>query len=129
MAQLRQHEEQLAAMGATLVFVGPGSPESAQRFAAEHTGGHAVLSDAERSSYRAAGFSRSPLRTLHWRMLVNAWRAWRQGHRQGRVQGDPWQQGGALAFSAEGEPCFRQSDRAGGDALDVEALLAALSTP
>ena len=47
------------------------------------------------------------------------------GFRQGRVQGDAWQQGGLLLLDADGRVLHRQVDRAGGDPLDVAAVLVA----
>ena len=98
----------------------------AAAFAAEWAGPHPVLSDPSRAVFAAAGMRRSLFATLHWRLLVNAWRAFRSGFRQGKVQGDPWQQGGVLVLDAQGAVRHRQVDRAGGDVLDLEAVLAAV---
>jgi len=95
-------------------------------FAAEWAGPHPVLSDPSRAVFKAAGMRRSLFATLHWRLFVNAWRAFRSGFRQGKVQGDPWQQGGVLVLDARGVIVHRQVDRAGGDPLDLDAVLAAV---
>ena len=123
---MRRLEHDLAAAGARLVFVGSGTPAMAADFATSHAGPHPVLSDVDRSAFRAAGLSRSPFATLHWRLLPNLWRARRRGFRQGRIEGDPWQQGGVLVFDGGGAMCHRQRDAAGGDELDVDAVGAAL---
>jgi hypothetical protein len=85
-----------------------------------------VLSDPTRAVFAAAGMRRSLFATLHWRLFVNAWRAFRRGFRQTSVQGDPWQQGGVLVLDRDGAVRHRQIDRAGGDMLDLDAVLAAL---
>ncbi len=127
---MRAHEAAIAAAGATLVFVGSGLPAMAADFQRTQGGGHPVFSDADRALFRAAGAVRGLGSILHWRLLVNSWRALRAGFRQGRIEGDPYQQGGVVVIEPDGEVRYRQIDRVGGDPLDVEALLASLrSTP
>lgn len=125
-AQLRRREAELAAAGATLVFVGTGTPAMAADFARTHAGPHPVLSDVARRAFAAAGMRRTWLSTLHWRVVRNAFRALRAGFRQGRVLGDPWQQGGVLVFDAAGRLLHQELDAAGGDAIDLDAVMAAL---
>ncbi len=108
------------------MFVGTGTPAMAADFARTHAGPHPVLSDPARATFAAAGMRRSVWATLHWRLLGNAWRALRAGFRQGRVQGDAWQQGGALVLDAAGAVVLRQVDRAGGDPLDADAIVASV---
>jgi len=122
---LRTREAELAAIGATLLFVGNGSPAQAADFASQHAGPHPVFSDRARATYQAAGLRRSWFATLHWRLLRNAWRAFRNGFRQSSVQGDALQQGGVLVFGGGGQLRYQQVDRAGGDELDLAALMAA----
>ncbi len=107
-------------------FVGTGLPAMAASFAAEWAGPHPVLSDPTRAVFAAAGMRRSLFATLHWRLFANAWRAFRSGFRQGKVQGDPWQQGGVLVVDGRGTVVHRQVDRAGGDPLDLDAILVAV---
>lgn len=123
---MRTREQELAAAGARLVFVSTGTPAMAMDFATTHAGGHQVLCDVGRKAFAAAGMKRSLRTTLHWRMAANLWRALRAGFRQGRVQGDPWQQGGVLVFGRRGEVVYEQVDRVGGDELDVAAVLQAV---
>ena len=125
---MRRVEQELQRIGAQLRFVGTGTPAMAADFAKVHAGPHPVLSDSARATFAAGGMRRSPWATLHWRLLVNAWRALRAGFRQARVQGDAWQQGGVLVLDAKGRVLHRQIDRAGGDELDLEAVLAAART-
>jgi hypothetical protein len=122
---LRGREQELAAAGARLVFVGTGSPAMAADFAREHGGPHPVLSDPQRRAFAAAGMRRGPFATLHWRLFANIWRAWRAGFRQRGIQGDPWQQGGVLVFDGQGRVLHQQIDAAGGDPLDLDAVVAA----
>ena len=125
---MRGREAELRAAGARVVFVGTGLPGMAADFARTHGGSFPVLSDVKKSTYRAAGMRRSLWSTLHPRLLLNTWRALRSGFRQGRVQGDPFQQGGALVFDPDGRVVLTEIDRAGGDPLDVGAIVAAAAT-
>ena len=123
---MRSREAEILATGARVLFVGTGLPGMAKSFASEWAGPHPVLSDPTRAVFAAAGMRRSLFATLHWRLFVNAWRAFRRGFRQTSVQGDPWQQGGVLVLGRDGAVRHRQIDRAGGDMLDLDAVLAAL---
>ncbi len=122
---MRRHEAELAAAAARLVFVGTGTPPMAADFARTHAGPHPVFSDPERRLFAAAGMRRSLWATLHWRLLPNLVRALRAGFRQTKVQGDAWQQGGVLVFGADARLRHREVDHAGGDELDLRAVLAA----
>lgn len=95
-------------------------------FAQQHAGPHPVLCDPERRAFAAAGMRRTLFATLHWRLVVNVWRALRAGFRQGRVLGDPWQQGGVLVLGDRGQLLHEQTDGVGGDPLDLDAITAAL---
>ena len=53
-------------------------------------------------------------------------RALRRGFRQGKTQGDPWQQGGVVVLSRDGQVLFRQVDKTGGDPLDLDGVVAAV---
>jgi hypothetical protein len=123
---LRRREAEILATSTRVLFVGTGLPAMAKSFASEWAGPHPVLSDPTRAVFAAAGMRRSLFATLHWRLFVNAWRAFRRGFRQTSVQGDPWQQGGVLVLGRDGQVRHRQVDRAGGDELDLDAVLAAL---
>lgn len=125
-AQLRRRDAELAFAAAKLLFVGTGTPAMAADFAATHAGPHPVLSDPARRAFAAAGMRRTWLSSLHPRMLRNVWRALRAGFRQGRVLGDPWQQGGVLVFDAAGRLLHQQFDTAAGDPIDLDAVMAAL---
>lgn len=116
----------MAALGARLLFVGTGSPAQAADFATTHAGPHPVFSDRSRAAFQAAGLKRGLFATLHWRLLRNAWRAFRAGFRQAKVQGDALQQGGVVVFAADGRVRHAAADQVGGDELDLEPVMAAV---
>lgn len=98
----------------------------AAAFARDHAGPHAVLSDVARRTFQAAGMKRGLASMLRLRLFVNVVRGMRAGFRQGKVQGDPWQQGGVLVFDRGGRLLHQQLDAVGGDALDLDAVVAAV---
>ncbi len=122
---MRRRDQELAAVGAKVVFVGTGTPAMANDFATSWAGEHVVLSDQDRKTFFAAGMRRGLGATLHWRLFRNAWRAFRAGFRQTKVQGDPWQQGGVLVIEPGGALLHQQHDRVGGDPIDLDAVVAA----
>lgn len=122
---MREHEQAFVSRGARLVFVGNGTPAMAASFRDAQKLHWPVLSDEARQAFAAAGLKRGVLPTLHWRTVGNGLRALWRGFRQSRMAGDPWQQGGASVIGADGEIRCTVVDRAGGDPLDVDALLRA----
>lgn len=57
------------------------------------------------------------------KMLAHAARATRRGHRQGRTQGHPTQQGGVCIFDVGGALLFAHRDVTAGDHLDPKRVL------
>lgn len=112
--------------GARLVVVGNGQPFHAQDFQQEHQLPFTLLTDPDLQAYAAAGLRRGALSVLHPRVLGNALRSLRGGFRQGRTQGDPWQQGGVFVISSDGRMLFEHISREAGDHPRPEQILGAL---
>ena len=125
-AQLRDIVPQLRDRGAELVVVGNGSVEQAATFARERELDFPLLTDPGRRAHKTAGLLRNIVSTFNPFFVKAAGRAMMAGHRQGRVQGDPWQQGGAFVFAPGDEVLFAQVSKAAGDHADPADLLAAL---
>lgn len=125
-AEVRAHRAAIEQRGARIVFVGNGLPAMAREFAAQHADGLPVLSDPTTKAFAVAGMRRGLGTVLRPSMLKNAWRAFRSGHRQTKVQGDPWQQGGALVLGKDGVVLHAQRDCAAGDAIDWARVVAAI---
>jgi len=123
---LRAHEAELGVAGARLVLVSTGSPEQAAAFRAQHGLTGAVLSDAPRTVFAAAGMRRGWGALLRPRAVTSALRALRGGFRQRGVQGDPLQQGGVVVFAADGGLVAQVQDAGAGDLLDLRAVLDAV---
>lgn len=123
---MRDALPELRATGAELIVVGSGSPEQAARFRDEWGLDFPLFVDPDLEAYRAAGLRRSVMDTLGPRALVHAVRAFRRGARQGAVQGDPWQLGGAFVIDRAGKPVYRHVSRDAGDHAPIGGLLGAL---
>ncbi len=120
------HRAAIEQKGASIVFVGNGLPVFARAFATQHADGLPVLSDPSGQSYQRAGMRSGYSTVLRPAVLKNAWRAFRSGHRQTRVEGDVWQQGGALLIAGDGGVLDSQRDCAAGDPIDWPRVLAAI---
>jgi alkyl-hydroperoxide reductase/thiol specific antioxidant family protein len=83
----------------------------------------AMLTDPSRESYKAAGLQRSILRTFSFKALGYFWAARKKGFRQGRVQGDAFQQGGSLVVDRGGRVLYRFVSDAPGHHASPETLL------
>jgi hypothetical protein len=111
-----------------VAVIGSGFPAMAKAFAEKMDLPRdlPVLSDPKREAYELAGFTRSLGSTFSLRALFNHLRARRKGFRQGKVAGDPWQQGGTLIVAPSGEVLFEYRSEGPGDHAAPERLVAAL---
>ena len=126
-AQLRDITDAVRNKGAELSVVGNGKPAQAAAFAEERNLPFALYTDPGLRSYGAADLRRNVISTFRPKTLGNAFRAMGSGHRQGSVQGDPWQQGGAFVIAPGNEVLFSQRSREAGDHADPNQLVAALA--
>lgn len=83
-----------------------------------------VYTDPSREVFRLAGMRRTF--GIGIKTFGRGLRAMKGGFRQGRTQGDAWQQGGVLGVSAGGAVWFEHIDGSAGDHADVGAVLEAL---
>ena len=108
--------------GVRLVFIGQGDAQQSLAFREEHipTAAATILRDPDRLSYRALQWTRQPWRLFFPAVLRNAVRVLRQGHRQGALQGDPFQNGGLVLVDGEGEIVFLHRQAHPGDSLSSQ---------
>ena len=125
-AQLRDINPQIEASGAELTVIGSGKKEQAATFAEERNLTFRLLTDPGLRSYKAADLKRSVSSTFRPSMVLSGARAMKAGFRQGMVQGDAFQQGGAFVVAKGGELLFEQRSSAAGDHFELDALLGAL---
>jgi hypothetical protein len=127
-AQLRDLEPQVQERGARAVVVGCGAPRSIGPFREYTRFQGEIVTDPRREAYEAAGFKKSWGTFFLWqpRSWAAGFRTLRKGFGQGKTQGDPVQNGGALVVRPPGEILWRFASRYPGDHPTAEALLAAL---
>ena len=115
---------EVESMGARIVAIGNGTSSMARGFVQQFKVPFPVFTDPGRQVFALAGMKRSFGIGLH--TFGVAGRAMKAGFRQGRTQGDPWQQGGALIVLPPGEVVFEHVDQGAGDHVAPEVVLAAL---
>jgi peroxiredoxin len=124
--ELRGVLDRIRAAGTELVVVGNGRPWFAKAFRDSEGLDFPLVVDPDLVAYRAAGLRRGLLDTLGPRSLMHAVKAFSRGHRQGKVQGDPWQNGGAFLVQPDGKVTYRHISREAGDHAPLDAVLQAL---
>jgi hypothetical protein len=124
--QLHRRSDDLRATGADLIVIGNGSPQFIDGFR-ETTGWQGPLyTDPSLEVYRAAGLKRGAMTVLNARAAIKALGALRAGSRQGRTQGDNWQQGGVLVIAPSGDVIWTQVSEYAGDNAAVDDIIAAV---
>ncbi len=126
---MRDRLSEIRTAGASLVLIGNGAPDFARAFREGLSLDEdiALLVDPALRSYRAAGMRRGYREVLSPRLATNAWRALQAGHRQGAVQGDPFQLGGVLVIQPGGVVVYRYVSQVAGDHAPFAEVLAALA--
>lgn len=125
--QLHRDIDKLRAAGAELHAIGNGPPHFIAGFR-EVTGYDGPLyTDPSLATFKAAQLKRSLARTFDPRALGKTIAALSHGQRQGRTQGDPWQQGGVLAVTPDGTVRYHHASERPGDNATVDQIVAALA--
>jgi hypothetical protein len=126
--QLHRERGAIRATGAELFVIGNGTPNFVAGFR-EQTGWQGpIYTDPSLAVYRAAGLKRSVMRTLDPRQLGSTIRAFARGARQGRKQGDTWQQGGVLVVAPGGDVMWHHASERADDNATAAQIVAALTT-
>lgn len=125
--QLHGHLEEVEARGARLHLIGNGAPNFIEGFreVTGYTG--SIYTDPSLKAFEVAGLLRSVRSTLGLRSVAAGVGTMAKGGRQGSIQGDRWQQGGALVIDPEGKILYSHRSKAGGDNVGPQELLSALA--
>lgn len=126
MVQLHRDIDKLRAANIDLVVIGNGTPNFIAGFREQTHYDGPIYTDPSLTTYRAAELKRSAARTFDPRALGNTVRAFARGARQGRTQGDPWQQGGVLVVAPDGEVKYHHASDRPGDNASADDIVAAL---
>ena len=124
--QLHRKIDAIHAAGAEVHVIGNGTPNFIAGFREETGWKGPVYTDPSLAVYKAAQLERGVGKTLDPRSLGGAFRALVHGQRQGRTQGDAWQQGGALVIATDGTIRFHHISKRPDDTASPEQILAAL---
>ena len=123
--QLHRRIDDIHAAGAELVVIGNGTPNFVAGFR-ETTGYRGPLFvDPSLEAYRRAGMKRGVTTVLNPKSALHLVRALRRGQRQGRTQGDQWQQGGTVVVAPDGQVRYAYHSSEAGDHAPIHAILAA----
>ena len=126
---MRSRAGEFEKAGARLAIVGNGWPAMAKSFG-ERAGlppSVTLLTDPTLQSYVQAGLKRSALLTLGPRGWIPYLKTLRRGFHQGRLRGDPWQQGGAAVIGPDGRILWRYVSTQPSDQPPVASLLSPLN--
>ena len=115
---------EIAALGASLHAVGNGNALMARDFVEQFAVTFPVWTDPGKETYRLAGFRHIVSANLD--TFKAGRRAVKAGFRQGKTQGDPWQQGGTLVVSGAGRLWFAHAASFAGDHAAMDDVLRAL---
>lgn len=123
---MRDAYDEIKRRGVRLVVIGNGQPFQAKAFREDEEIPFELWVDPEMNAYQAAGLRRGIAKVLSLKTLAHGWRAMRRGFRQTKVQGDPWQIGGAFVITPEGKTVYEQVSREAGDHASIPELLEVL---
>ncbi len=130
MAQLRDVEPELARRGVPLWLLGSGQARHVEPLRAKTSLEAPIYLDSDLDSFRAAGLRRGVLESFHPKALPRAIASLFRGHGMPWLQGDAWQQGGALVIEArtpeKPRVLLHHISRHVADLVDNQSLLAAL---
>jgi hypothetical protein len=124
-ARIGARQADIEALGATLVAIGNGTELMARDFAQQFDVQFELLTDPARESYRAAGLRKQNFLRLEGigASLGHGWKTWRAGFRQGKTQGDPFQNGGLLVVDTDGTILLEHTEQAAGDLVPVSRVI------
>ena len=124
--QLHRENQRIEDAGARLHVIGNGSPSFIEGF--RETTGYPgpIYTDPSLTVFGAAQLKRGVMKTFDPRALGKTIGAFARGHRQGRIKGDPWQQGGTLVVAPSGEVLYHHASERPGDNASASEIADAL---
>ena len=125
-AEMSAAGDEIERLGARLVFVGSGSAQYARWFQEDYAPGRPVYSDAELVTYRALEARRGLRTSVNARTVWLSVRALLRGFRQGRTQGDQYQQGAVAVIAPGGSMPYLHVSEVAGDHPRPKDVLAVL---
>ena len=124
--QVHREIDKIHGKGAELVVIGNGAPHFIAGFRELTFYRGPLYTDPSLKVFEAAQLERGVGKTIDPRGLLKGVRAFASGHRQGRTQGDTWQQGGTLVIAPGGIVKWQHVSQRPGDNSTVPQILSAL---
>ena len=90
-----------------MVIIGNGTVEMAKEFARQYSIPFPLYTDPTCQSYHMMGWQKKF--GISMKSVKEGFKLFYQGHRQGKIQGNPWQQGGEALFLPSGECWWSKS--------------------
>lgn len=112
--------------GARMAVIGNGSPSFIDGYRDETRWTGPIYTDPSLAVYKAAELKRGVTTVLDPRALAPTLKAFLRGGRQGRTQGDQWQQGGSLVVGTDGTVLWHHVSDRPGDNAPASEIVAAL---
>ncbi len=107
-------------------MIGSGDPGHFPEFREKTGYGGLLFSDPSLKAFSALGFSNGLMGLVSIRSVFNAASALKQGHRQGSIQGNTLQLGGAVIIDVSGTVRYFFAGKKAGDHPDIDQLLKAV---
>lgn len=124
---MRDHADEIRALGARLTAIGTGKPFYARAFREDAGIDFPLLVDPGLAAYRAAGLEKASVFGLVApRVALATAKAVAAGHRQGRTGSEPMQLGGSFVFAPGDRELFAHVSGSFSDNAPVSDLLAVL---
>lgn len=124
--QLQGKRSELEAQNINLVMVGNGASHYIDGFKESSGFEGTVVTDPKRELFGLLGFKTSKRAVLKPKVLLSGFRAFKSGHRQDGVKGDPWQQGGVLIVDKDLTILFLHRYQAAGESIPWPEIWKAL---
>jgi len=126
-AAIAKRLDEIHAAGAEVALVGVGTPEQARAFRILTGWKGPLVTDPERRAYAAADLRKlSVWSLLSPRLIRNAMKARKEGFRQTKTKGDPWQLGGTLVLSPGDRVLLAWRNASADDEAPLDDVLTAL---
>lgn len=123
---MRHEVDEIHRLGAELWVIGNGTPAQAAWFVDDQRWTTPVLTDPTLKVHERVGLKRGRKYTLSPKTVAAAVRAYKSGHRQEGIEGDRFQQGGALVVKPGGEVTYAFAADYPGHHPDPKELLEAV---
>jgi len=125
-AELAENVNRFKEKNANLAVIGSGDHRHFKEFREKTRYDGLLLSDPSLAAFSLLGFTGGITGVMSVRSVFKAVSAFRQGHRQGSVQGSSLQLGGAIVIDVSGAVRYYFASAKAGDHPAVDELIRAL---